>query len=142
MSPLTSLTPLATRLTAVVCALVIVGTSAGCAPRQDGPAVAAEQFFAELGRRDTRAAADLSDRPTRRPTRRSTRPGPGCRRTRLDATVLGSRFTLDTGSVDYRFTWTLPRNRSWTYDGVLNLIRDEGRWRVRWTRQRAAPQAR
>ena len=132
MSPLTSLTPLATRLTAVVCALVIVGISAGCTPRQDGPAVAAEQFFAELGRRDTRAAADLSDRPTEAHAALN-QAWAGLQATRLDATVLGSRFTLDTGSVDYRFTWTLPRNRSWTYDGVLNLIRDEGRWRVRWT---------
>jgi cell division protein FtsI/penicillin-binding protein 2 len=34
--------------------------------------------------------------------------------------------------VNYRFTWELPKNRSWTYDGVLNLIRDEGSWRIRW----------
>ena len=51
----------------------------------------------------------------------------------LDATILGSRYTGDTGSVNYRFTWQLPRNRTWSYDGVLNLVRDEGTWRVRWT---------
>ncbi|MGI9123289.1 MAG: penicillin-binding transpeptidase domain-containing protein, partial [Mycobacterium sp.] len=27
----------------------------------------------------------------------------------------------------------LPKKRTWTYDGVLNMIRDEGRWMVRWT---------
>src|SRR4029450_13829241 len=31
------------------------------------------------------------------------------------------------------YTWRLPKNRTWTYDGQLNMIRDEGRWRVRWS---------
>ena len=35
--------------------------------------------------------------------------------------------------MNYRYTWHLPKNRTWTYDGVLQMIRDEGRWQVRWT---------
>ena len=127
-------TSIFTRVTGLcaVLALVAAPTLAGCTPRPDGPAVAAEQFFAELGRRDTRAAADLSDRPTEAHAALN-QAWAGLQAARLDAEVLGSRFTADTGSVDYRFTWSLPRNRTWTYDGVLNMIRDEGRWRVRWT---------
>jgi len=109
-----------------------VGAVSACTPRPDGPAPVAERFFADLGRGDTGAAAQLSDRPTEAHADLN-EAWTGLQATRLDATVLGSRFTQDTGSVNYRFTWELPKNRSWTYDGVLNLIRDEGNWRIRWS---------
>jgi cell division protein FtsI/penicillin-binding protein 2 len=51
----------------------------------------------------------------------------------LDAEILGSKYAEDTGSVAYRYTWHLPKNRTWTYDGQLNMIRNDGRWGVRWT---------
>ncbi len=63
----------------------------------------------------------------------STRRGPGCRRPGLDTQILGSKYAEDTGSVTYRYTWHLPKNRTWTYDGQLNMVRDEGRWEVRWS---------
>ena len=47
--------------------------------------------------------------------------------------MLGSGFTEDTGTVDYRYTWHLPKDRTWTYDGQLNMVRNEGNWEVRWT---------
>ena len=47
--------------------------------------------------------------------------------------MLGSKFAEDTGTVAYRYTWHLPKNRTWTYDGQLNMVRNEGRWEVRWT---------
>ena len=129
MATLTSLT---SRVTALVSVLVLtVGAVSACTPRPDGPAPLAERFFADLGRGDTGAAAQLSDRPTEAHADLN-EAWTGLQATRLDATVLGSRFTEDTGSVNYRFTWELPKNRSWTYDGVLNLIRDEGNWRIRW----------
>src|SRR5690606_7767281 len=56
----------------------------------------------------------------------------GLQATHLDTQILGSRYTEDTGSVAYRYTWHLPKGRTWTYDGQLNIVRDEGRWRVRW----------
>lgn len=111
---------------------VVVAPVSACTPRPDGPAPLAERFFADLGRGDTGAAAQLSDSPTEAHTDLN-EAWAGLQATRLDATVLGSRYTEDTGSVNYRFTWELPRNRSWTYDGVLNLIRDEGSWRIRWS---------
>lgn len=110
---------------------VAVGGVSACTPRPDGPAPLAERFFADLGRGDTGAAAQLSDRPSEAHADLN-EAWTGLQATKLDAAVLGSRFTQDTGSVNYRFTWQLPKNRSWTYDGVLNLIRDEGGWRIRW----------
>ena len=64
--------------------------------------------------------------------RRSTRRGPACQATHLDTQVLGSKYTDDTGSVSYRYTWHLPKNRIWTYDGKLKMARYEGHWQIRW----------
>jgi hypothetical protein len=116
----------------VAAAVVVSGVLSGCTPRQAGPAPAAAQFLADLGRGDTGGAAARSDRPTEAHAALN-EAWSRLQATKLDATILGSRFTEDTGSVNYRFTWELPKNRTWTYDGVLNMIRDEGAWRVRWT---------
>nr|MDT0524352.1 NTF2-like N-terminal transpeptidase domain-containing protein [Streptomyces sp. DSM 41633] len=81
---------------------------------------------------DTAAAAALADRPEDAKTALS-EAWNGLQATRLDAQILGSKYAEDTGSVTYRYTWHLPKNRTWTYDGQLNLIREEGRWEVRWS---------
>lgn len=112
--------------------LAASATLSACTPRPDGPAPAAEQFFADLSKGDTAAAAQLSDRPADAQSALN-EAWAGLQATHLDTQILGSRFTEDTGSVNYRFTWQLPKKRSWTYDGLLNMIRDEGTWRVRWT---------
>lgn len=112
--------------------LAASATLSACTPRPDGPAPAAEQFFADLSKGDTAAAAQLSDRPADAQSALN-EAWAGLQATHLDTQILGSRFTEDTGSVNYRFTWQLPKKRSWTYDGLLNMIRDEGKWRVRWT---------
>ncbi|MFN8070663.1 MAG: penicillin-binding transpeptidase domain-containing protein [Mycobacterium sp.] len=117
---------------AVVAALTVIGAVSACTPRQAGPAQAAAAFFADLGRGDTGAAAALSDQPTEAHADLN-QAWAGLQASRLDATVLGSRYTEDTGSVNYRFTWQLPKKRTWTYDGVLPMVRDEGTWRVRWS---------
>ena len=122
-----------TRVTGLLSALgLVAGALSACTPRPDGPAPAATQFFADLGRGDTAAAAQLSDKPVEAHAALN-EAWSGLQATHLDATVLGSRYTGDTGTVNYRFTWQLPKKRTWTYEGVLNLIRDEGTWRVRWT---------
>lgn len=122
----------ATQVTAIVVTTVLAAALAACTPRPDGPAPAAERFFAALTTGDTSAAAGLTDRPedARNALNAS---WAGLQATRLDAVVLGSRYTEDTGSVNYRYTWHLPKNRTWTYDGQLNMARNEGHWEVRWT---------
>lgn len=124
---------LATKVTGITAALVLAsGTLSACTPKAAGPAPAAAEFLADLGRGDTGAAAALSDRPSEAQAALN-EAWSRLQATKLDATILGSRFTEDTGSVNYRFTWQLPKQRTWTYDGVLNMIRDEGNWRVRWS---------
>jgi len=103
----------------------------GCTPRPDGPAPLAEQFFARLATGDTTAAAELTDRPEDARVALNTS-WAGLQAQHLDAAVLGSGFTEDTGTVNYRYTWHLPKDRTWTYDGQLNMVRNEGHWEVRW----------
>lgn len=113
-------------------AAVTTTTMSACTSRQAGPAQAAAAFLADLGRGDTGGAAALSDRPVEAQTDLN-QAWAGLQANRLETTILGSRYTEDTGSVNYRFTWQLPKSRTWTYDGVLNMVRDEGSWRVRWS---------
>jgi len=128
-----TLSTFATRVTGLALAAVTAaGAVSACTPRQDGPAQAAAVFLADLGRGDTSAAAALADNPTEAQSELN-QAWSGLQASQLDATILGSRYTEDTGSVNYRFTWQLPKKRTWTYDGVLSMVRDEGTWRVRWS---------
>ncbi len=104
----------------------------GCTPRPDGPGPAAEKFFGALAIGDTATAAQLSDNPNE--AREALNAAwAGLQANHLDAQVLNAKYAEDTGTVAYRFTWHLPKNRTWTYDGQLRMARDEGRWEVRWT---------
>jgi hypothetical protein len=111
--------------------LVAVTALSGCTPRPDGPGPAAEKFLRALAVGDTATAAQLSDNPNE--AREALNAAwSGLQATHLDAQILGSKYAEDTGAVDYRFTWHLPKNRTWNYDGQLKMARDEGRWEVRW----------
>ncbi|WP_328354061.1 penicillin-binding transpeptidase domain-containing protein [Mycobacterium sp. NBC_00419] len=127
-------TSLATRVTGALSVLSVLAASAtlsACTPRPDGPAPTAQQFLADLAKGDTSGAAQLSDRPSDAQAALN-EAWSGLQARRLDAQILSTRYAEDTGSVNYRFTWQLPKKRTWTYDGVLQMIRDEGTWRVRW----------
>ena len=103
-----------------------------CTPKPNGPEPTAEQFFAALATGDTAAAAELADRPA--DARAALNEAwAGLQAKGLDAQIVGSRYAVDTGTITYRYTWHLPKNRTWTYDGELNMVRDEGRWQVRWS---------
>ncbi|ODQ93526.1 penicillin-binding transpeptidase domain-containing protein [Mycolicibacterium holsaticum] len=112
-------------------AALIVGLSA-CTPRPSGPEPTAEEFFSALATGDTTTAAEFADHPAE--ARQALNEAwAGLQATHLDAQILGSKYTEDTGSITYRYTWHLPKDRTWTYDGRLNMVRDEGRWKVRWS---------
>jgi cell division protein FtsI/penicillin-binding protein 2 len=112
--------------------VVVVGLNSACTPRPAGPEPTAEKFFAALATGDTARAAELSDRPAE--TREDLNQAwAGLQATHLDTQIVGSKYAEDTGSVTYRYTWHLPKDRTWTYDGQLNMVRDEGRWTVRWS---------
>ncbi|KLO29182.1 penicillin-binding transpeptidase domain-containing protein [Mycobacterium haemophilum] len=112
--------------------LVAVIAVSGCTPRPDGPGPAAEKFFGALAIGDTATAAQLSDNPNE--AREALNAAwAGLQAGHLDAQLLSARYAEDTGTIAYRFTWHLPKNRTWSYDGQLKMARDEGRWQVRWT---------
>ena len=94
-------TSLITRVTVLSAALALVaaGSLSGCTPRPDGPSPAAARFFAELGRGDTGAAAQLSDLPSEAHAALN-EAFSGLQATHLDAKILGSRYTEDTGSIN------------------------------------------
>ncbi len=113
---------------------VLLATAAvsACTPRPDGPAPAAERFFAALSNGDTAAAADLSDAPS--DAREALNAAwAGLQAGHLDTQILGSKYTDDVGTVNYRYTWHLPKDRTWVYDGQLKMARYEGHWQVRWS---------
>src|SRR6516162_1810515 len=122
----------ASAATFVAGVLVLTTAVSACTPRPDGPAPAAERFFAALSTGDTATAAELSDDPS--DAREALNAAwAGLQASHLDTQILGSKYTEDTGTVEYRYTWHLPKNRIWTYDGDLKMARYEGRWQVRWT---------
>jgi hypothetical protein len=111
--------------------LVTTAAVSACTPRPDGPAPAGERFFAALSTGDTAAAAELSDDPG---DAREALNGAwaGLQATHLDTQILSSKYTEDIGTISFRYTWHLPNNRTWTYDGKLKMARYEGHWQVRW----------
>ena len=126
----------ASRAASLLTVAAVVATTLGfvtaCTPKPNGPEPTAEKFFAALATGDTAAAAELSDKPA--DARAALNEAwAGLQAVRLDAQILGSKYAEDTGSITYRYTWHLPKNRTWTYDGQLNMVRDEGRWEVRWS---------
>ena len=124
-----SLKPAASTVSGLL--LVAAVALSGCTPRPDGPGPAAEKYFRALAIGDTATAAQLSDNPNE--AREALNAAwAGLQATHLDAQILSSKYAEDTGTVSYRFTWHLPKNRTWSYDGQLRMARDEGRWEVRW----------
>jgi hypothetical protein len=120
-----------TRLAGLVTIVVASASLSACTPKPNGPEPAAEKFFAALAKGDTGSASQQTDRPE--DARAAINEAwAGLQATSLDAQVIGSKFTEDTGAVAYRYTWHLPKNRTWTYDGQLNMVRNEGNWEVRW----------
>ena len=116
---------------AVAGLLVAAAALSGCTPRPEGPGPAAEKYFRALAVGDTATAAQLSDNPNE--AREALNAAwAGLQATHLDTQVLSSKYAEDTGTVSYRFTWHLPKNRTWSYDGQLKMARDEGHWQVRW----------
>jgi Penicillin binding protein transpeptidase domain/NTF2-like N-terminal transpeptidase domain len=123
------------RVAGLLTVTILVGAAgalSACTPKPNGPEPTAEAFFAALANGNTGAAADLSDKPAEARTALD-EAWSGLQATGLDAVILSSKYAQDTGSVTYRYTWHLPKKRTWTYDGQLNMVRDEGHWEVRWS---------
>jgi Penicillin binding protein transpeptidase domain/NTF2-like N-terminal transpeptidase domain len=123
---------LVSRVAALLTVAALAATLNACTPKPNGPEPTAGKFFAALATGDTAAAAELSDKPA--DARAALNEAwAGLQAVRMDARILGSKYAEDTGSVTYRYTWYLPKNRTWPYDGQLNMVRNEGKWEVRWS---------
>ncbi|WP_280383933.1 penicillin-binding transpeptidase domain-containing protein [Nocardia wallacei] len=116
---------------AVLVAAVAVAAG-GCAAESQGPVPAADDFLAAFARHDVRAAAQLTNQPGKAGGALASA-WDKLQAEQLSADTGAARVTGDTATVEYTYTWRLPRNRVWTYSGELQMGRSEGRWQVRWT---------
>ncbi len=111
---------------------VVAGSLTGCTPKPDGPEPAAQAFLAAFESNDIAAAAADTDKPDAAATA-LTEAWTNLQAESLDAQTTSVRVDGDTATVGYTYTWRLPKDRVWTYDGQLNMGRSEGDWVVRWT---------
>jgi hypothetical protein len=115
-----------------VVAAVVAAALTGCTPKPDGPEPAAQAFLAAFEAHDIAAAAADTDKPDAAATA-LTEAWTNLQAEALDAETTSVQVDGDTATVGYTYTWQLPRDRVWTYDGQLNMGRSEGEWVVRWT---------
>ena len=113
-------------------AAVIAAALTGCTPKPDGPEPAAQAFLAAFEANDIAAAAADTDKPDAAATA-LTEAWTNLQAEALDAETTSVQVQGDTATVGYTYTWQLPKDRVWTYDGQLNMGRSEGEWVVRWT---------
>src|ERR1700759_90913 len=99
-----------TRLASALAIVAMAASLNACTPKPAGPEPAAQEFFAALAKGDTGGASLLTDRPEG--ARAAINAAwAGLQAKSLDAQLLSSKFAEDTGSVTYRYTWHLPKNR-------------------------------
>lgn len=113
-------------------AAVIAAALTGCTPKPDGPEPAAQAFLAAFEANDIAAAAADTDKPDAAATA-LTEAWTNLQAEALEAETTSVQVQGDTATVGYTYTWQLPKDRVWTYDGQLNMGRSEGEWVVRWT---------
>ena len=111
---------------------VIAAALTGCTPKPDGPEPAAQAFLAAFEANDIAAAAADTDKPDAAATA-LTEAWTNLQAEALEAETTSVQVQGDTATVGYTYTWQLPKDRVWTYDGQLNMGRSEGEWVVRWT---------
>ncbi|KQU53732.1 penicillin-binding protein [Rhodococcus sp. Leaf278] len=111
---------------------VAAASLTGCTPKPDGPEPAAQAFLAAFESNDIAAAAADTDKPDAAATA-LTEAWTNLQAESLDAQTTSVQVDGDTATVGYTYTWQLPKDRVWTYDGQLNMGRSEGNWVVRWT---------
>ncbi|QII03336.1 penicillin-binding transpeptidase domain-containing protein [Rhodococcoides fascians A21d2] len=111
---------------------VVAASLTGCTPKPDGPEPAAQAFLAAFESNDIAAAAADTDKPDAAATA-LTEAWTNLQAESLDAQTTSVQVDGDTATVGYTYTWQLPKDRVWTYDGQLNMGRSEGDWVVRWT---------
>jgi cell division protein FtsI/penicillin-binding protein 2 len=143
LSDLVGILASVSRLPALVAALALLLTAAGCGLGGDGPKEAAQAFAAAWAGGDDRAAAALTDDPAAATAlltsvRESLTPAG------LAVQVGQVRTASDTAIASLDLRWDLGQGRIWSYHGEAGLRRaamDEGpAWRVAWAPTVVHPQ--
>ncbi|MGB3770244.1 MAG: penicillin-binding transpeptidase domain-containing protein [Rhodococcus sp. (in: high G+C Gram-positive bacteria)] len=112
-------------------AAITTVTMTACTPKPQGPESAADAFVSALAERDIESAASFTDR-TDLAASAVEQAWDGLQAESLDAETGAVTVNGDIATVGYRYTWHLPKNRTWTYDGELRMGRRDGSWVVRW----------
>ncbi|NNH72842.1 penicillin-binding transpeptidase domain-containing protein [Nocardia uniformis] len=123
---------MSTRILTLLFAAAVTIAAVGCSSGPQRPALVAEAFFDAFAGRDLEAAANITNLPERASTA-LTSAWQQLQAEGLDVRSGDTRVTGDTATVDYTYSWRLPKERVWTYRGQLQMGRSEGRWTVRWT---------
>ncbi|MGU3433483.1 penicillin-binding transpeptidase domain-containing protein [Actinomycetes bacterium M1A6_2h] len=119
--------------------LLLLAGLAACTPKPLGPESAAEQFVSSFAAHDAAAAAEHTDRVDTASAALDA-VWSGLQAESMTATTGAVAVNGDTATVDYTYTWQLPKERVWTYDGRLQMGRRDGDWVVRWTATDVHPQ--
>lgn len=112
--------------------MMLVLAASACAAGPDAAGAVARGFAADFSGRDLDAAAADTDDPD------AARRGLGAAWDGLQAQSMSAeigsvRTEGDTARAEYTYQWHLPDDRVWRYDGILTLVRTDGRWSVRWS---------
>ncbi|MGV9614915.1 penicillin-binding transpeptidase domain-containing protein [Nocardia xishanensis] len=130
---------MSTRMLIPLSVAVLAAAAAGCSPGPQGPAPAADAFVAAFADHEVAAAAELTSQPEKA-TAALTSAWQNLQAEQLTARTGAARVTGDTATVEYTYEWRLPKNRTWTYTGQLQMGRSGGRWMVRWTSSNIHPE--
>lgn len=129
---------MSTRMLTLLFAAAVTIAAAGCSSGPQHPAVAAEAFFDAFADGDVQAAADRTNLPEKASAALASA-WKQLQAESLDVRPGDARVTGDTATVDYTYSWHLPKDRVWTYKGQLQMGRAQGRWTVRWTASNIHP---
>ncbi|MFD2399585.1 NTF2-like N-terminal transpeptidase domain-containing protein [Prauserella oleivorans] len=116
--------------------LVLVSeSSTGTAQRGGaGAGEVALDYLDAVARRDVRAAAALTDDPRAAESALSgALAGLGATAVRTVAEPPHGADGEREAARTFTITWTLGRDRVWTYDNTVTVLRGDEGWRVRWT---------
>lgn len=120
--------------------VAVLGVSlVSCGAKPEVAQSAAQDFIDHFASRDLDAAAAVTDSPE---TARAVlfEAWEGLQADGMAAKLGASRVDGDTAIVEYTYDWRLPKDRNWTYSGELGMVRQAGRWQVRWNSTAVHPQ--
>ncbi|WP_018179978.1 penicillin-binding transpeptidase domain-containing protein [Jongsikchunia kroppenstedtii] len=118
---------------------VVLSMALTACSSDDGASATAKRFLSDFGGKHISRAADRTDNPDDA-AKAMTSAWNGLQATKMKAQVGQVKMTADTAVASVRYNWTLPRDRVWTYDGSVQLVKNGSAWQVRWTSTDIHPQ--